>query len=74
MVALDTPQTGQMHSVRGVDEMCWRHSRAANLTGAYRAFISNRLQHVYSIIHREDRDLPVGNLQVELGYSIIFHA
>ena len=74
MVALDTPQTGQMHSVRGVDEMCWRQSRAANLTGAYRAFISNRLQHVYSIIHREDRDLPVGNLQVELCYSIIFQA
>lgn len=63
MIALNAPQTGEMRSVKGVDEMCWRQSRAANLTGAYRAFISNTLQHVYSIIHRRDRNLPVGNLQ-----------
>ena len=64
MVALNVPMTGRMGSTKGIDELCWRQSLAANLTGKYRAFISNKLQHVYSIIHKEDRNLPVGNLQV----------
>ena len=55
---------GRMLSVRGADEHCWQQSRGQNLTGKYRAFISNRFQHLYSIIHRQDRSLPVGNLQV----------
>ena len=65
MVALDLPQNGMMRSVRGADEKCWRQARQANLTGIYRAFISNRFQHVYTIVHREDRNLPVGNLEVK---------
>jgi len=64
VAALNQPMNGRMHSTKGIDERCWEQSRAANLTGAYRGFISNRLQHIYSIIHKEDRNLPVGNLQV----------
>jgi len=64
VAALNEPMNGRMQSTRGIDERCWEQSRAANLTGAYRGFISNRLQHIYSIIHKEDRNLPVGNLQV----------
>lgn len=55
--------TGRMLSVRGADERCWQQAREANLTGIYRAFISNRFQHIYTIVHQEDRNLPVGNLQ-----------
>ena len=64
MVALNAPVNGRMLSVRGADELCWQQSREQNLTGKYRAFISNRFQHVYTIVHREDRNLPVGNLEV----------
>lgn len=64
MVALNLPMTGRMLSVRGADERCWQQAREANLTGIYRAFISNRFQHIYTIVHQEDRNLPVGNLQV----------
>ena len=63
-MALNEPMNGRMLSVRGADEHCWQQSREQNLTGKYRAFISNRFQHLYSIIHRQDRSLPVGNLQV----------
>ena len=63
-MALNEPMNGRMLSVRGADEHCWQQSRGQNLTGKYRAFISNRFQHLYSIIHRQDRSLPVGNLQV----------
>ena len=64
MVALNLPMSGRIGSTKGIDEQCWRQSLAANLTGKYRGFISNRLQHVYSIVHKKDRNLPVGNLQV----------
>ncbi|KAJ7389016.1 Collagenase NC10 and Endostatin [Desmophyllum pertusum] len=63
MVALNLPLNGWMNSIGGIDRKCWEQSRAANLTGAYRAFLSNRLQHVKSIVHKEDRTLPVGNIQ-----------
>ena len=70
-MALNLPQTGLMRSVRGADEKCWRQARKANLTGTYRAFISNRYQHVYTIVHREDRNLPVGNLKVKSHNSAV---
>ena len=72
VAALNEPMNGRMQSTRGIDERCWEQSRAANLTGAYRGFISNRLQHIYSIIHKEDRNLPVGNLQVKSETEVIF--
>ena len=64
MIALNAPQTGRMMSTNGADEMCWRQAHAANLTGEFTAFISNRFQHVYTIVPIRNRNLPVGNLQV----------
>lgn len=63
MIALNVPQTGRMMSTNGADEKCWHQAHAVNLTGEYRAFISNRFQHVYTLIRRQDRNLPVGNLE-----------
>lgn len=63
MIALNAPQTGRMMSTNGADEMCWRQAHAANLTGEFTAFISNRFQHVYTIVPIRNRNLPVGNLQ-----------
>lgn len=64
LVALNYPITGQMGSLGGIDSQCLRQSEKAGLAGTFRAFLSNKLQHIYTIVPRAHRDLPVANLKV----------
>ena len=65
LVALNSPQPGGMRGIRGADFQCFQQARAAGLAGTFRAFLSSRLQDLYSIVRRADRTgVPVVNLRV----------
>lgn len=53
-----------MGSIGGIDSQCWKQSRDSGLGGTYRAFMSDKLQYVFSVVPRKERDLPVANLKV----------
>lgn len=56
-----------MRGIRGVDFQCFQQAREVGLMGTFRAFLSSRLQDLYSIVRRADRsNVPIFNLQV--GY------
>lgn len=65
LVALNSPQSGGLRGIRGADFQCFQQARAAGLAGTFRAFLSSRLQDLYSIVRRADRaTLPIVNLRV----------
>lgn len=65
LVALNSPLSGGMRGIRGADFQCFQQARAVGLTGTFRAFLSSRLQDLYSIVRRADRgSLPIVNLKV----------
>lgn len=67
LVALNSPQPGGMRGIRGADFQCFQQARAAGLAGTFRAFLSSRLQDLYSIVRRADRTgVPVVNLRDEV--------
>lgn len=65
LVALNSPLPGGMRGIRGADFQCFQQARAVGLSGTFRAFLSSRLQDLYSIVRRADRGaVPIVNLQV----------
>ncbi|KAK2089723.1 hypothetical protein P7K49_032389 [Saguinus oedipus] len=67
LVALNSPLTGSMRGIRGADFQCFQEARAVGLAGTFRAFLSSRLQDLYSIVRRADRAaVPIVNLKDEL--------
>lgn len=67
LVALNTPQSGGMRGIRGADFQCFQQARAVGLSGTFRAFLSSRLQDLYSIVRRADRSsVPIVNLKDEV--------
>lgn len=65
LVALNSPQPGGMRGIRGADFQCFQQARAVGLAGTFRAFLSSRLQDLYSVVRRADRTgVPVVNLRV----------
>lgn len=64
IAALNEPQTGDMHGVRGADYACYRQARRAGLRGTFRAFLTSRVQNLDSIVRSSDKDLPVVNTKV----------
>ncbi|KAM3966125.1 LOW QUALITY PROTEIN: collagen XV/XVIII-type protein multiplexin [Aphomia sociella] len=76
IAALNDPMPGNMHGgVRRVDYACYRQARRAGLRGTFRAFITNRIQNLDSIVRYSDRNLPVMNIQGDLlfkSFSDIF--
>lgn len=65
LVALNGPQPGGLRGIRGADLQCFQQARAAGLAGTFRAFLSSRLQDLYSIVRRADRTIvPIVNLRV----------
>lgn len=55
-----------MRSIRGVDFQCFEQARKAGLHGTFRAFLSSRLQDLYSIVRKADRlNVPIVNLKDE---------
>lgn len=66
LAALNEPQSGSMHGVRGADYSCYRQARNANLQGTFRAFLSSWVQNLDSIVKFSDRNLPVVNTKGDL--------
>lgn len=65
LAALNGPQPGGLRGIRGADLQCFQQARAAGLAGTFRAFLSSRLQDLYSIVRRADRtSVPIVNLRV----------
>ncbi|KAK1165527.1 hypothetical protein AOXY_G14088 [Acipenser oxyrinchus oxyrinchus] len=70
LIALNAPQTGDMRGIRGADFQCFQQARAVGLTGTFRAFLSSKLQDLYSIVRRADRaTLPIINLRDEVLFD-----
>lgn len=68
LAALNGPQPGGLRGIRGADLQCFQQARAAGLAGTFRAFLSSRLQDLYSIVRRADRaSVPIVNLRVREG-------
>lgn len=67
LVALNSPLPGGMRGIRGADFQCFQQARAVGLSGTFRAFLSSRLQDLYSIVRRVDRGtVPIVNLKDEV--------
>jgi len=67
LVALNSPQPGGMRGIRGADFQCFQQARAVGLAGTFRAFLSSRLQDLYSVVRRADRtSVPIVNLRDEV--------
>lgn len=65
LVALNAPLSGGMRGIRGADFQCFQQARQVGLAGTFRAFLSSRLQDLYSIVRRADRaTVPIVNLRV----------
>uniref|UniRef100_A0A8C5AJP8 Thrombospondin-like N-terminal domain-containing protein n=1 Tax=Gadus morhua TaxID=8049 RepID=A0A8C5AJP8_GADMO len=70
LIALNSPQTGNMRGIRGSDFLCFQQARAVGLKGTFRAFLSSKLQDLYSIVRKSDRDsLPIVNLKDQELFS-----
>ncbi|NWX91235.1 COIA1 protein, partial [Nothoprocta ornata] len=70
LVALNAPLSGSMRGIRGADFQCFQQAREVGLLGTFRAFLSSRLQDLYSIVRRADRStVPIVNLRDEVLFS-----
>uniref|UniRef100_A0A8C8EI14 Collagenase NC10/endostatin domain-containing protein n=1 Tax=Oncorhynchus tshawytscha TaxID=74940 RepID=A0A8C8EI14_ONCTS len=70
LVALNAPQGGNMRGIRGADFLCFNQARAIGLKGTFRAFLSSKLQDLYSIVRKSDRDrMPIVNLKDEVLFD-----
>ncbi|KAG7246149.1 hypothetical protein CRUP_016515, partial [Coryphaenoides rupestris] len=59
-----------MQGIRGSDFLCFQQARAVGLTGTFRAFLSSKLQDLYSIVRKSDREsLPIVNLKDQEMFS-----
>lgn len=65
LIALNSPHSGSMRGIRGADFLCFTQAQAIGMKGTFRAFLSAKLQDLYSIVRKTDRDrLPIVNLKV----------
>ncbi|XP_055494383.1 collagen type XVIII alpha 1 chain a isoform X2 [Leucoraja erinacea] len=70
LMALNTPLTGNMQGIRGVDFQCFQQARAVGLMGTFRGFLSSRLQDLYSVVRRADRiSVPIVNGKGEVLFD-----
>ncbi|MEQ2248389.1 hypothetical protein ILYODFUR_018687 [Ilyodon furcidens] len=59
-----------MRGIRGADFLCFQQARAVGLKGTFRAFLSSKLQDLYTIVRRSDRDgFPIMNLKNQVLLS-----
>ncbi|XP_008336235.2 collagen alpha-1(XVIII) chain-like [Cynoglossus semilaevis] len=59
-----------MRGIRGADFLCFQQARAVGLKGTFRAFLSSKLQDLYTIVRGSDRDhLPILNLKDQVLFS-----
>uniref|UniRef100_A0A3Q2XJD4 Collagenase NC10/endostatin domain-containing protein n=1 Tax=Hippocampus comes TaxID=109280 RepID=A0A3Q2XJD4_HIPCM len=70
LIALNAPQSGNMRGIRGADFLCFQQARSVGLKGTFRAFLSSKLQDLYTIVRRSDRDtLPIVNLKDQVLFD-----
>ncbi|XP_059620542.1 collagen alpha-1(XV) chain isoform X2 [Phlebotomus argentipes] len=69
MAALNEPYSGDLKGMRGADFDCYRQARRAGLVGTFRAFISERIQNIDSIVQEADHKLPVVNIRGEVLFN-----
>ncbi|XP_067844119.1 collagen alpha-1(XVIII) chain-like isoform X2 [Heptranchias perlo] len=70
IMALNTPLTGNMRGIRGVDFQCFQQARSVGLMGTFRGFLSSRLQDLYSVVRRADRNsVPIVNSKGEVLFD-----
>lgn len=70
IIALNAPQTGNMRGIRGADYLCFQQARAVGLKGTFRAFLSSKVQNLYTIVRRVDRDnFPIVNLKDQVLFD-----
>uniref|UniRef100_A0A3B3HGT3 Collagen type XVIII alpha 1 chain a n=1 Tax=Oryzias latipes TaxID=8090 RepID=A0A3B3HGT3_ORYLA len=70
LIALNTPQSGNMKGIRGPDYLCFEQARAAGLRGTFRAFLSSKVQDLHTIVRHSDREKPpIVNLKVRLLFD-----
>ncbi|MEQ2157884.1 hypothetical protein GOODEAATRI_006430 [Goodea atripinnis] len=59
-----------MRGIRGADFLCFQQARAVGLKGTFRAFLSSKLQDLYTIVRRSDRaGYPIMNLKNQVLLS-----
>jgi hypothetical protein len=71
LVALDSPRSGALHGVLGVDYQCFREAAQNSYQGSFRGFLASPQEkasqgghNLESIVRYQDRDLPVVNVRV----------
>lgn len=70
LIALNTPQSGNMRGIRGADFLCFQQARAVGLKGTFRAFLSSKLQDLYTIVRKADREnFPIVNLKDQVLFD-----
>ncbi|XP_055707831.1 collagen alpha-1(XV) chain isoform X2 [Phlebotomus papatasi] len=69
IAALNEPYTGDLKGMRGADFDCYRQARRAGLVGTFRAFLSERIQNIDSIVQESDHKLPVVNIRGEVLFN-----
>uniref|UniRef100_A0A8C5U2D4 COIA1 protein n=1 Tax=Malurus cyaneus samueli TaxID=2593467 RepID=A0A8C5U2D4_9PASS len=73
LVALNSPLSGGMRGIRGADFQCFQQARQVGLAGTFRAFLSSRLQDLYSIVRRADRvAVPIVNSVLFSNWEALF--
>uniref|UniRef100_A0A6A7FZS1 Collagen alpha-1(XVIII) chain-like isoform X4 n=2 Tax=Hirondellea gigas TaxID=1518452 RepID=A0A6A7FZS1_9CRUS len=69
LAALNSPYTGGLHGIKGVDYSCYIQARQAGLRGTFRAFLTYRTQNLDSIVRYIDQELPVVNTKGEMLFN-----
>ena len=65
LVALNSPRTGNLHGVLGVDYQCYRQAKQASVQGSFRGLLASTSElTMEGLVRFKDRNLPVVNLKV----------
>lgn len=65
LIALNSPQKGDMRGISGVDFLCFSQAQAIGMKGTFRAFLSSKLEDLNSIVYSSNREnVPIVNLKV----------
>ena len=64
LVALNQPMSGDLGGISGADYQCYQQAYRARQPGVYRAFLSDKMQSIKSLVQSKYQALPVVNLKV----------
>lgn len=66
MAALNEPLNGNLHGTRGADFSCHRQAVRAGVSGAFKAFLSTRIQSLQSLLGYSHWEVPIANIKGEV--------